>query len=114
MTPDDLIFLSAVAFLFAHELDAMQQREWRFFFARIPVSDDAAYRLFTGLHVPLFVLILWGLPQPGFRLGFDLFLIVHAGLHWLLRRHPLIAFNSGFSRLWIFGAALLGAAHLVL
>jgi hypothetical protein len=97
-----------------HELDAIQQEEWRFFFAALPVSDQTAYRLFTALHVPLLVFILWQMPSVRFQIGFDLFTIIHAGLHWGLRHHPQIRFNNWFSRLWIFGAAVLGAIHLLL
>lgn len=110
----DLIFLTGVAFLFTHELDAIKQGEWRFFFAPTPLSDETAYRLFTAVHVPLFVVFLWNWQSPAFQVGVNLFLIVHALLHWLLRNHPKITFNNAFSRLWIFGGALLGALHLVL
>lgn len=110
-----LLYLVTVAFLIAgHELDAIQQQEWRFFFPSPLFSDQTAYRLFTALHVPLVVLILWQLHSIPFQIGFDLFTIIHAGLHWGLRNHPKIQFNNWFSHLWIFGAALLGALHLVL
>ena len=111
----DALFVTNVAFLvIAHELDAIQHHEWRFFFALTPLSDQAAYRLFTALHVPLFVIIIWNLQSFRFQVGFDIFLIIHAGLHWMLRNHPKIKFNNWFSRLWIFGGAFLGALHLTL
>ncbi|MEL6268336.1 MAG: DUF6713 family protein [Chloroflexota bacterium] len=109
-----LIYLCGVACLFNHELDAIQQEEWRFFPGWSPLSDEAAYRLFTALHLPLFVLILWYMPSVGFRVGMDVFLIAHAGVHWLLRNHPATRFNSGFSRLWIFGGAVFSGVHLLL
>ena len=112
MDTTDLPFLIGMAFLFAHELDAIQNHEWRFFFALLPVSDAAAYHIFTAVHIPLFVLILWNAQALGFQIGFDVFLIIHAGLHWMLRNHPKIKFNNGFSRLWIFGGALLAIIHL--
>ncbi|MBL8163892.1 MAG: hypothetical protein JNJ61_18030 [Anaerolineae bacterium] len=110
----NLVFLAAIAFLFVHELDAIQQHEWRFFFAWTGLSDAAAYQLFTALHVPLFIAILANLQTRSVQIGLDLFLIVHAVLHTLLRNHPLITFNNGVSRLWIYGAALLGVVHLAL
>lgn len=110
----DLLFLINVAVLvIGHELDAIHKAEWRFFFAATPLSDENAYRLFTALHVPLVFLILWNLHSWRFQISFDLFLIVHAGLHWFLRKHPLVNFNNWFSWLWIYGGALLGAVHLV-
>lgn len=113
-TTADMLFLTGIAFLFAHELDAIQQHEWRFFFAFTPLSDNTAYRLFTALHIPLFMFILWNLPSTGFQIGLDIFLIIHAGLHWVLRKHPKVTFNNGFSRVWIFGGALMGVIHLAL
>jgi len=107
------LFMLNIAFLaIAHELDAIQQHEWRFFFAYIPVSDETAYRIFTALHVPLFVWIGLNWQVEAFQIGFDLFMVAHAAVHWLLRHHPLITFDSWFSRLWIFGGAFLGIIHL--
>lgn len=110
----DVIFLAGLTCLLIHELDAIQQQEWRFFFGWLSISDQAAYRLFTALHAPLLVIILLSVQNPGFQLVFDLFLIIHAGLHWALRQHPAINFNSAFSAVWIYGGAALGMLHLVL
>lgn len=112
-TIPDLIFLTGLACLFVHELDAIQQKEWRFFFAPFNLSDEHAYPLFIALHVPLFVLIVANVHTQSFQIGLDTFLIVHAMLHWLLRNHPHINFNNAFSRLWIFGGGALGAVHLI-
>jgi hypothetical protein len=114
MTLADFIFLTALSFLLLHELDAIQQHEWRFFFARIPISDEIAYRIFTAAHLPLFIFILWYAKVSAFQTGMDIFLIIHAGLHWFLRHHPKITFNNGFSRLWIFGGSVFGTLHLIL
>lgn len=114
MLAAELLFLVNVSWLLAHELDAIQQREWRFFFARFGLDETQGQRLFIGLHVPLLVFIFANLAVPAFQIGFNLFLLVHAGLHWALRHHPLIEFNSSFSRLWIFGAVPLALLHLLL
>lgn len=111
----DLIFLTGLCFLvIGHELDAIQQHEWRFFFAKIPVSDQTAYQVFTALHVPLSIWIIWVWQNPSFQFWFDIFLIAHAGVHWLLRNQPLITFNNWFSAVWIYGAAAIGLLHLLL
>jgi hypothetical protein len=107
-----LFIINVTILVMGHELDAIHQQEWRFFFAAIPLSDQTAYRLFTALHIPIFVFILWNLQSFRFQIGFDLFLIIHAGLHWFLRHHPKVNFNNWFSRLWIFGGAFLGFLHL--
>ena len=108
----EVFFLTNLAFLIAHELDAIHRHEWRFFFARIPVTDQTAYRLFITLHIPLFIYVIWNAHLSRFQIGVDIFLIVHAGLHWALRNHALLKFNNNFSRLWIFGGALLGIIHI--
>ncbi len=110
----ELLFIINLAFFMTHELDAIQRHEWRFFFALTPLSDQAAYRLFTALHIPLFVFTIWNLPLFWFQVGFDMFLIIHAGLHRVLRNHPEIKFNNWFSQVWIFGGALLGTIHIAL
>ena len=110
---DQLLFLLGVAFLvMGHELDAIYQKEWRFFFALTGLNDETAFRIFTAFHVPLFVWILLNLNNPIFQIGFDFFLIGHAAVHWLLRRHPKITFNNRFSQFWIWGGAVLGVFHL--
>lgn len=104
------VFVVAVGFLMVHELDAIREAEWRFFF---PMLDDVTgYWLFTAAHVPLFGLILWFWPVPGFQVGLDVFMMVHLGLHVALRNHPKIQFKTWFSWVWIVGAAVLGAVHL--
>ncbi|MEM7530568.1 MAG: DUF6713 family protein [Chloroflexota bacterium] len=112
--PDILFFTNVAILAVAHELDAIHQREWRFFFGFTPLSDETAYRLFTALHVPLLVIILWNLHSFWFQIGFDLFMIIHAGLHWGLRNHPAIHFDNWFSWVWICGGAMLGVVHLLL
>jgi hypothetical protein len=108
------LFLAVVSFLLVHELDAIRQREWRFFFAPVTVRDKTAYQLFTALHAPLFVVILVFVESSVFQLAIDSFAIVHGLLHFGFRDHPLIEFDSWFSRVWIFGGSLLGVLHLVL
>jgi len=112
-TSAELLFLLGVAFLHNHELDAIRRGEWRIFSQWASFSDDVGYRLFTALHVPLYIFIMWFLPDQPFQVGFNIFLIVHAILHGLLRNQPELDFNNGFSRLWIFGGAVIGVTHLI-
>lgn len=109
----DVLFVVTVAWMTVHELDAIARHEWRFFFAWTSLSDTAAYRLFAAAHVPLMMFILWNLPIREFQIGFDLFCIGHAGLHWLLRHLPTLEFNDWFAWVWIWGAAVFGLAHLI-
>jgi hypothetical protein len=110
----DLLFVAAFAGLLIHEMDAIRCGEWRFFFQKVPLSDASAYRLFTAAHAPLVILILVWMEEPALQITLDIFLIAHAGLHWWLRNHPLLDFSNWFSAIWIYGAAILGALHLVM
>jgi hypothetical protein len=107
------LFLSAVAFLLVHELDAVRRREWEFFFAPVDVGGETAFRAFAALHAPLFLLVLWSLRSLSFQVAFDAFAVAHAGLHLALRNRPELSFDGPFSWLWILGAAVLGALHLI-
>jgi hypothetical protein len=114
VSASEILFLSVVSFLLVHELDAIRKQEWRFFFAPLSVRDETAYLTFTALHAPLFVVVLAFIDSPAFQIGFDAFAIVHGFLHLGLRNHPLVEFDSWFSRVWIFGGSLLGGFHLIL
>ena len=109
----DALFLTVVAWVVVHELDAVRRQEWQFFFARVPVREETAYRIFTAAHVPLFLVVLWYLPSTAFQVGFDAFVVVHAGVHLVLRDRPDVDFEGWFSGLWIYGGAVLAALHLV-
>ena len=114
VTAPEILFVGVVSFLSVHELDAIRQREWRFFFAPVTVRDETAYQIFTALHAPLFVVILAFIESSVVQLGVDSFAFAHALVHLRLRNHPLVEFGSWFSRFWIYGGALLGVLHLVL
>jgi hypothetical protein len=109
----NLLFFIIVGFIFTHELDAIERHEWRLFFFLAPFDDRTAFRLFTLLHIPLFAWILWAAQFPAFQIGFSLFVIIHAGLHWLLRRHPQYEFNNPFSWFLIAGPVPLAVVRLV-
>ncbi len=108
-----VLFLATVTWLLVHELDAIRNREWRFFFGRTAVSDEAAYRAFTAFHVPAVALVLLSLDSTAFQVGFDAFAVVHGLLHLALRNHPRLAFDGWFSGAWIYGGSLLGGLHLL-
>jgi multisubunit Na+/H+ antiporter MnhB subunit len=76
--------------------------------------------LFTIIHVPLYLLLFWGLFSPDGAInqavvtGFDVFCLVHVVLHLLFVRHPRYRFNNWFSWTLILGAGLAGGADLLL
>lgn len=109
-----LLFYVSVAFISAHELDAIRQQEWRALPIMCSLGDAAGYHLFVLLHVPLWIAIFWLIDTPAFQIGFDIFLVLHAAAHHLLRRHPLLTFDGALSHLLVYGAAAFGALHLFL
>jgi len=52
--------------------------------------------------------------HEGFIKGFEIFLIVHVGLHVLFLKHKNNAFNDWFSWVLIVGAGLFGLADLLI
>lgn len=116
---DPLLWLG-VSLLLAHELDAVRAREWRLLFVLRRMPEERAREAFVLIHVPIVAALIWLLanPAPGLRLpsqiAFDLFLVVHAVLHRRLERHPLYDFHGRVSKGLIFGAAAVGALHLLL
>ena len=107
-----------LALLFTHELDAMTHSEWRLLLVLRSLPDEVAAPWFVALHVPLFFAILW-LSYAGpervrhpTRLAVASFLVVHAGLHFLLSSQDAYEFSGALSNGLILGAAACGLAYL--
>lgn len=114
--PDHIFFFLALGFLFTHELDAIRCKEWLMFPLTSWLDDERGYLAFTFLHVPLFAWVLWSLAftplHSGLMRSWDIFCIVHLGLHILFLKHPENRFTSWFSWGIIVGAAVCGAVDL--
>lgn len=104
--------------MLVHEMDAIRCKEWRVFPFTSRMNDEAGYLVFTSVHVPLYVLLLWGLYSDdvsrGLIVGLDAFFLVHVVLHVLFVNHPEYRFRSAFSWALILGAGAFGALDLVL
>lgn len=116
---DHLLFWVGLSLLLTHEMDAIRAHEWRLFAGISHLPERQAYVLFTALHVPLYVALLWGLVGAGalsvpLALALDAFFVVHVVLHALFHRHRDNQFRNGFSWLLIGGAGLAGALDLLL
>jgi hypothetical protein len=104
--------------MFTHELDAMTQSEWRLLYVLRSLSDEQGRWWFVAIHVPLFWVLIAlthyanDHVQRVCRVGFAVFCIIHALLHWRLASDPLSTFSSPLSWSLILGAAGLGAAYL--
>lgn len=116
----DLVFCAGLAFLVAHELDAIHRHEWRMFPFIARLDDRTGYRVFVLLHIPLLVLIFWLMFHPPgtvrfwFQVVMDVFFVVHSGLHYLLRKHEHNEFSEGFSKQIVALTAAAGLIHLML
>ncbi len=101
----------------AHELDAVDKREWRLIFILRTMADNHAGALFTLLHIPLaFVtlsLVFSASPDVAYysRLLLDVFAMIHLYLHWRLRNHPENRFVWPGSYVPIASAGILGGIH---
>ena len=117
MTIADLVFVLGVSSLLAHELDAVDKREWRLLFVLRRMDNERAHKWFVSLHVPLFVgaLLLVGASESStvtsLTLAVDAFLLAHMALHERLHARGEVAFGSRFSRSFIWAGAALGGLH---
>ena len=113
----DRLFFTGFAFLACHELDAVMQAEWRLLPGLSLLDDDSGYFWFVLLHVPLFAGLMWATGSTVLRrrhraqLTLDAFMVIHLGLHVVLRSHPDNTFHSALSELCIWGAGVTGLVH---
>lgn len=110
----EIVFLLNLAWMMTHELDAIQQHEWRVLPLTRWMVDAWGYRIFVLAHIPLFVLCMAFRDSIEFQIALDAFFIIHIGLHWLFRNHPEYTFDNWLSQLLIVGVAPLAILHLVL
>lgn len=117
----NFFFFLALCFILVHEMDAIQRREWRIFPFMSRLNDRVGFMVFTGIHLPLYLLLFWKLfgdsmhTLPlGLVIGLDTFFVVHIFLHLLLYRHPKNEFTSVFSWILIIGAGGSGLIDLIL
>ncbi len=107
-------FYVALALLATHEIDAVKRQEWRLLPILKKLDDEAGFWWFTALHIPIYALFFAWVDVGLFRVTLSTFCIIHAGLHWLLRKAPHYQFSGGLSNGLIYGAAVCGAIYIVL
>jgi hypothetical protein len=109
-----------VAFLMTHELDAVMNSEWLVLPLTSWLSPTVGYEVFLWFHVPLFAVILTLLTSSSNRVReitastLSVFLIAHAGLHWLFSDHQHYEFSSISSKLLVYGGAVIGVFYLII
>lgn len=114
-----LLFYCGFALLACHEMDAIARHEWRLLPGLSGLEDGVARDLFTLLHLPAYVVILWLGAQAQratiiwTRRLFCLFLVIHGALHFSLSGHALYEFVPPVETITVYGGALTGLAYLV-
>jgi hypothetical protein len=115
---EHFLFYIGLSFLTVHELDAMRCREWRIFPGLSLLSDKLGQLVFIFAHIPLFLFVFYRLTNgtnlDSFVKGFDIFMIIHVGLHLLFLKHKNNEFKDWTSWTIIIGAGLFGLADLIL
>lgn len=89
-----------ISLLYAHELDAVRKREWRMMLFADKVNDETAYRIFAGLHVPLFAAVFWFMEYRFSQLYWfvTVFGVFHFILHSVFKKHIENRMRNAFSR----------------
>ena len=115
---DNIFFLTGLSLIFLHEMDAIRYKEWRIFPGLSMMEDKTGHIVFLFAHIPIFFLLFWQLTNSPnidtFRIGFDIFLIAHLGLHLLFLKHKNNEFKDWISWTIIAGAGISGLLDLIL
>lgn len=116
-----VFFVVGLSLILTHEMDAIRLQEWKMFVVLSAMTDATAYVVFTALHIPLYILLFWGLFAPGSTSvesslvgGLNVFFVVHTILHLLFLKHPANQFRSAFSWTLIAGAGVAGMLDLLI
>jgi hypothetical protein len=111
-------FYLGLSLMTLHEMDAIRCKEWQILPGLSMLSDKMGHLVFLFAHIPLFYFVFWklayGQPIEGFIDGFDMFMIVHLGLHILFLKHKRNQFKDWISWSIIMGAGLCGLLDLLI
>ncbi len=116
----DGAFFLGLGALFAHEMDAVPNHEWRGLPLLGTLPDETALPVFVAAHVPLFAILVALVASTNdrvratARLAIGVFLVLHAVLHVASSSEPTYEFSSALSHGLIFGGAACGALYLAL
>jgi hypothetical protein len=97
-------------------MDAIRCKEWRILPLFSLLNDKNGHILFVFLHIPIFFFIYWQLTHSQnlatFINGFNIFMVIHLGLHILFLKHKNNEFKDWISWTIIAGAGLCGFIDL--
>lgn len=112
------ILIINLTLLIIHELDAIKRKEWKMFFLLKDLSEEVAYRIFTLLHIPFLMAILYflisgtNLQQNILNLCISIFLVFHGVIHYLFRKKESNKFTNGFSNIIIYSMSIIAMLSL--
>lgn len=99
-------------------MDAIRCKEWRIFPGLSLMGNLTGQWVFILAHIPLFFFVFYQLTHnsdhEGFIKGFEIFLVLHVGLHLLFLKHKKNEFKGMISWVLISGAGLFGLADLLI
>lgn len=115
---EHLFFYLGFSFILMHEMDAIRCKEWRIFPGISTLKEHSGFVVFMLAHIPLYLLLVWGLIASGNTAGvirgLDLFFIIHMGLHVVFLLHEKNEFKDFLSWFIILGAALFGLLDILI
>lgn len=115
----NILIYTGLSLLFIHEMDAIRRKEWKLFIFLKDLNEEAGYRVFTFLHLPLYVLLFWGLFLATktisyyFALGLNIFYIIHLALHLILTNNKNYEFKGLLSWFLLIGLAITGLLYII-
>jgi len=115
-----VMFTFNITLLLLHEMDAIRAKEWKMFIILNRMREETAYIVFSLIHLPLYALVIFVISQSGSTayalvwLIVDVFLVAHAIIHFLFRKHRANGFHSIYSMLLIYGMGIFAIIHLLL
>lgn len=114
MSTGSFVFLFALFLL--HEMDAIRAKEWKMFIILKDIKEEAAYLVFSAVHLPLYLLLLYLLLKAEgdftFYLIADILFIVHTLVHICFRKHPDNGFGSVYSKTILYGMGIIALLHM--
>ncbi|MCP4438260.1 MAG: hypothetical protein GY810_04885 [Aureispira sp.] len=115
---ENTFFYLGLSLLMIHEMDAIRCKEWRILPGLSMLSDRLGHIVFMFAHIPILFFIFWQLVQnsdlESFIKSFDIFMIIHLGLHILFLKHRNNEFKDWISWTIIIGIGLCGTIDLVI
>ena len=115
-----ILFAINFSLLLLHEMDAIRAREWKMFIILKSLKEETAYIVFSLIHLPLYAWVILTVSQVwsgGYAFVWlicDVFMIAHAAIHFLFRKHAANGFHSAYSNILIYSMALIAAVHFIM